>query len=57
MKLKRCVCFALGILCTVTIQQIIKDINKTYDNWYKECDNHYGYTVNYYTCRQYYIHK
>lgn len=57
MKLKRCVCFALGMLCTVTIQQIIKDINKTYDNWYKECDDHYGYTVNYYTCRQYYIHK
>ena len=39
------------MICTVAIQQTINDINE------KEYDNHYRYTVNYYTCRQYYIHK
>lgn len=57
LKLKRWVCFVLGIIFTLVTQQTIKFISETYDNWYKECDNHYGYTVDYYTCRQYHIHK
>lgn len=25
------------------------------ERWYQECDAHYGYTTDYYTCRQYHI--
>lgn len=57
LKLKRWVCFALGfITCLITLITI-KYIRNSWNNWYQECDKHYGYQVDYYTCRQYHIHK
>lgn len=57
LKLRSWVIFVLGMLTTLGLQYTIKSINNTYDNFYKECDEYYGYTVDYYTCRQYHIHK
>jgi len=50
-------CFILGIIVTLIIQQTINIISTTVETYYNECDRHYGYTVDYYTCRQYHIHK
>ena len=32
-----------------------KSVSTKIDNWYKECDSAYGYTTDYYTCRNYHI--
>lgn len=45
---------ALGILISINI--IVK-LNNNRNKWYEVCDSHYGYTTDYYTCRQYHINK
>ena len=55
MKLKRIWCFALGWLMCLLFLDVVNLVSTKIDNWYKECDSAYGYTTDYYTCRNYYI--
>ena len=57
LKLKRIWCFVLGIICCLAFQQITKLISNSWDEYYRVCDEAYGYTTDYYTCRQYHIHN
>ena len=55
LKLRKWVYVVLTLLGIVLVQLGIKSITTTYDNFYEECDNYYGYPVDYYTCRLYHI--
>ena len=56
-KLKRSVCFILGFITAIVLMLVVKVIRNNWNNWFQECDNHYGYQVDYYTCRQYHLNK
>lgn len=59
LRLKRWVKVTLGVVavaaaCAVTVFAIGKWADNQHD-WYQECDQAYGYTTDYYTCRNYHI--
>ena len=43
--------FIAGVVFTLAIQAWCERS----EQWYEECDNYYGYTTDYYTCRLYHI--
>ena len=57
LKLKRKYCFILGILFTITMQYATDFIITNINNYFEKCDKHYGYTTDYYSCRQYHLNK
>lgn len=47
--------FLLGLLAGALLFVGFRALNESYEHWYSECDEAYGYTTNYYTCRLYHI--
>ncbi len=47
--------FVAGVIFTLTVSAIATDLRERSDRWFEECDSYYGYTTDYYTCRQYHI--
>lgn len=57
-KLKPLAWFLLGAASVLAIAGLALGIAKASERserWYQECDAHYGYTTDYYTCRLYHI--
>lgn len=57
-RLKPLAWFLLGAVSVLAIAGLALGIAKASERserWYQECDAHYGYTTDYYTCRLYHI--
>ena len=57
-KLKPLAWFLLGAASVLAIAGLVLGMAKMSERserWYQECDAHYGYTTDYYTCRLYHI--
>ena len=57
-KLKPLAWFLLGaasVLAIVGLAFGMAKMSERSERWYQECDAHYGYTTDYYTCRLYHI--
>lgn len=55
-RLKREWIFVLGLLGGVLLAVGLRVVSDMSARWYAECDTAYGYTTDYYACRQYHIH-
>ena len=57
-KLKPLAWFLLGAASVLAIAGLafgMAKMSERSERWYQECDAHYGYTTDYYTCRLYHI--
>ena len=52
---KMTLAFIAGVIFTLAVSTIASDLRERSDQWFEECDAHYGYTTDYYTCRLYHI--
>lgn len=56
-RIKREIYFILGMIFMLIMQNGITFAINYFDNYFSQCDKHYGYTTDYYTCRQYHLSK
>lgn len=54
-RLKGWVKIALAFIAGVLFTLAVQAQSERSERWYQECDAHYGYTTDYYTCRLYHI--
>ena len=47
----------LVVACTVLCGMWLAKEHARMSNWWNECDEHYGYATDYYTCRTYHINN